>query len=694
MRQTRIVFLLSIVTMLLPGQQLFAQLPVITLQPGVPVEKTIGPGQTHAFAVNLEDDQYVQLVVDQRGIDIVVRVFSPTRKDLGQFDSPNGNNGPENVSFVATSPGAYSILVTPLNQGEGVAPGKYEIKIIELRHATDQELKTSKNQEALKAKAIALISEVADTVQQIRQLQTRVRTQLQAADLLWASNEKLALKLTSDAMTSIREYLSAIEISDEDYYQTYQSAIQLRTQVIQTVAPHDPDMALNFLRSTAGMINPNGQRAESAEQAQLELSLATLIISKDPKRAFQIAEDNLKSRPSGNLMQMLFQLRSSAPDLATKLASDMATKLQNEKIVESPELADLAQNLISIGRPSRAPETSGPNTSLLSEQEYRDLVQKALSEALSYNPPAINAYTAERNSVQNLLSILRSLGSNIDGFVPGAAAAVDKRLNELSGSSVQTADTWRQLQNSINEGSTEVALETIRQAPPELQQQFYQQISEKLAGGGELLRARQIVSEHLTNPFQRHQALMNLDQQAIYNLLTKGKVEDALRMIGTLRSARMRDEIIARIAGQIGPGQKRAQAINLLEIARSMIGTSVQAESQDQLVALLELGKAFSRYDAKRAFELIEPLIDQFNEMAEAAHSLNGFGQEYYQGNELIMQNGNSVANVGTQLLNALGELSLTNFDRAKTDADRIGLVEVRIGAYVAIAQQAIKQGE
>ena len=110
--------------------------------------------------------------------------------------------------------------------------------------------------------------------------------------------------------------------------------------------------------------------------------------------------------------------------------------------------------------------------------------------------------------------------------------------------------------------------------------------------------------------------------------------------------------------------------------------------------ALLEIGRAFSRYDSKRAFEVVEPIVNQFNEMSAAAVVLDGFGQKYYQDGELIMQNGNSVANAATQLMSTLGSLAMENFDRAKAGADRIERPEVRIGTYLAIAQQTISPTE
>jgi hypothetical protein len=65
------------------------------LERGIPVERQLAAGQVHEFTVGLEEDSFVQLVVEQRGIDVIVKVFNPKGRSLGDFDTPNGaNQGP------------------------------------------------------------------------------------------------------------------------------------------------------------------------------------------------------------------------------------------------------------------------------------------------------------------------------------------------------------------------------------------------------------------------------------------------------------------------------------------------------------------------------------------------------------------------------------------------------------------------
>ena len=679
-----------------------AQSKTTSLQPGVPIENALALGQIHSFTINLEQDQFLQLVVDQHGIDVIVRVFSPEGKSLGNFDSPNGSEGPESVSLVSVIPGIYRIEVAPLGQVANAPQGRYEIKIIELRHATDDELQAGKSQEILKARGLALLAETAESLAQIRLPQTRVRAQLQAARLLWPSNEKLAAKLAADALEGAKEYIASVETSDRDYYQAYSLAMQLRQEVVLVLGQHDPETALNFLRSTRTLASPNRQENQSDQELQLELSLANQIVTADPKGAMRIAEDTLKRGYSFMVLEIIGRLRSTDPELAAKLAKDVAAKLMDDSLIKNQEASNLAVNLLRIAhapvwRNQSSPGSSPPQKPeipLLSEQEYKDLFEKTLSEALDYKVPPGTQYSIERNTAQNILAGLNAMKDEIKVYAPERVAITEKKMTELTTPLDPQNAVWQKFQLLVNNGSVDTALEEVRKAPREIREQFYQMIAQKAASTGDVARARQIVKEGILNPQQQLQALANIEQQAIQMDASQGRIDAALSGISNLRTSRERAMMLGQLASQIGPGLKKAQALELLEQARSMLGASPRVENQEQMGALVEIARAFSRYDSKRAFEIVEPLLDQFNEISAAALVLNGFGQESYQDDELQMQNGSPVSNVANQLVGALSTLTPGNFDRAKAGADRLERQEVRIAAYLAIAQQAIGADE
>lgn len=695
MRQFTAVFFLVLLCGLLANS---IQAQNEALQPGVAVERALARGQHHNFTVSLEADQFLQLVVTQRGIDVIIQAFGPDEKSLGEFDSPNGTEGAEPVSIVSTAAGVYRVDLTPLKQDENLPAGRYEIKIVEIRKATDQELLARKSPELLKARGLALLTEAADNVPQLRLPQSRVRAQLQIAQLLQPSDEKQAAKVAADAAEGVKEYIANADALDEDYYQVWELAMQLRGEVVQVLGQSDPDAALAFLRATRGMSGPPQYRSQWDRELQIELSLAGQLSTKDPKRAVQLGEESLKRGFSNALLDLVGRLRVNEPELAAKLARQIAAKLQEQKLLQNQEAANVAVNLLRLAHspPRRyqgmrsTPPVGKTDSPLLSDQEYKDLFDKALNEALAYKPLAGGYYSQEKNSAQNILNSLKSMPKEMEGYAAVKMEQVDKRVVELNSSGDPNNMRWEKYQQSINAGTVEESLESAGRAPVEMRDQLYQQVAQRAVSLGDVPRARQIVKDNVQNPAMRQQALSQIEQQAIYFDAQKGRIDEALRGVANLRTSKERAMMISQLANQIGPGQKRAAALEMLEQARNLIGSPQRVENQEQMNALIEIARVISRYDSKRAFEIIEPLLDQFNEMTAAAFVLNGFGQQYYQDGELSLQNGSNMANIAVQLNQSLGTLGRANFDRAKAGAERLQRPELRIYAYLAIAQQAI----
>jgi hypothetical protein len=157
-----------------------------------------------------------------------------------------------------------------------------------------------------------------------------------------------------------------------------------------------------------------------------------------------------------------------------------------------------------------------------------------------------------------------------------------------------------------------------------------------------------------------------------------------------VRSPKERAILLVQLVQRLGPSQKREVVLGLLEQARGLIGGSDRAEDQEEMNALLLLAQAYLTVEPKRSFDVIEPLVDQVNEMSMAAASLNGFGQKYLQDGELLMENGNSVGVAASQLIVMIGALATLDFDHAKGLADKLQRPEVRLAAYLGIAEQTM----
>ena len=681
MRLSTITFLSLPLTLFITASAQNSGTPT-TLEPDTPIERTIGSTETHSFSVNLTDNQYLQFVVNQHGIDLIVRVFSPTGKSLGEFDSPNGAEGPENVSIVAVTAGSYRISVSALDENNSVKDAKYEIKILEIRDATEQELKVANAEEERKAKGRALLSDLIDTIPEIRLPQTRIRVKLQSAALLRTFDEKKSSQLITEGLTEARDYLATLKQDDQAYEEAVQWLRQLRYEAVQTLAAHDPEAALSLFRSTRRPIEELN-RDDQQQERQFELSLATQIAGKNPRRAFEMAQESLKTGYSTTLATTLRRLRQTDQDLANSLTKDIISKLLADKFLQNFEAMDTALTLIRAS--SKFSEQNA--LPLLAAQDYRALVQKIVNEGLTATPTPNEVQKG--NTPQRLLMNLKQIvGNELDSLVPGATQAIQKKLAESSFKDPN--DDWKRFEDAVDNSTPETLKETIAQAPPELRDHLLQRVAERNIFKGNFAQAKQIINDSQMNPRARRDVLNRMERQAAQNEANQGHMEEALKHVAKIESAQDRAQLIGELANRIGSGQKKEQTLFLLETARSLLGTAIQGENLAHMNALINLAAAFSRYDSKRGFEMLDPLVDQFNDLSNAAKTLNGFGPEYFVNGELSMQNGNSLSTLAYPVANALGSLSLTDFDRAKSTADRFVLPEVRMNLYLAIVQQAL----
>jgi len=109
---------------------------ITTLEPGKPIEREISGGQTQSYQVTLSKDQFVDVIVQRRGIDVVEELFGPDGKLIARFAAEWRANVTENVGFVADTSGIYQLALKAPVRGSA---GRYEIQIAEIRLAIDQD---------------------------------------------------------------------------------------------------------------------------------------------------------------------------------------------------------------------------------------------------------------------------------------------------------------------------------------------------------------------------------------------------------------------------------------------------------------------------------------------------------------------------------------------------------------------------
>lgn len=129
-----------------------------------PIERELKAGETQAYEITLGAGQFLDAAVNQRGIDVMVRVFAPDGSKIAEIDSPNGAQGDEPVALEARTGGTHRIEVSALN--EAASPGRYEIRINEILSAEEHAKRVAEKKRKQRA-VIAWLKENAIPVKTV-----------------------------------------------------------------------------------------------------------------------------------------------------------------------------------------------------------------------------------------------------------------------------------------------------------------------------------------------------------------------------------------------------------------------------------------------------------------------------------------------------------------------------------------------
>jgi hypothetical protein len=581
------------------------------------------------------------------------------------------------------------------------AAGQAQTPDTPLASDTEEQQKRNEREE----RAIALLEEVVLEAQSLRLPENRLRAQAQAADLLWSHNEARARAIFVEAMNGLGALINGHDTSAPDYYNWVGPVTQLRMEMLDMVARRDPQLALDFLRATRQPRPPQTDPyyRQPDPEAQMEMRLAAQVAARDPQRALRMAEESLAKGFSYELSDTLYQLQAQDKEAAAKLAASIVKKLQGENLLASHEATNIAAQLLRM-EPRTEGETSGANpkqsysvgsangivtvrsgpmTGLaLDESTYRQLMETVVASVLSYSPATDPRNHVARSNAQNLLSTLQGMMPKVEKYAPGRATALRRRAADI-GKTLDPFSRWHSENREVLErGKLEDLLQIAASAPPEVRPEVYQQAAWRALGQNEPERARQIINEFITNPVQRKQMLDQIENQARWRAINEGKIDEARQLIAQMRTSEERLQALVQLAMVIrGRGDARA-ALQLLDEARAQLGD--RAQNQQQMQILFQIAQAYSQIEPARGFDVIEPVIDQLNELVAAAAVLNGFILNDFREGELVPQSG-MISSTVQQCTYHLAGLAASDFDRAKADADRFQSPEARVMARLKV---------
>ena len=104
------------------------------LEPAKPIVRELSGGQENTYRISLANDQYASVIIEERGIDVVLKLLGTHRNVIATFDNEYRSQGEEKIEMVSEAAGSYRLSVTASSLS---APaGQYQIRVAEIRSAS------------------------------------------------------------------------------------------------------------------------------------------------------------------------------------------------------------------------------------------------------------------------------------------------------------------------------------------------------------------------------------------------------------------------------------------------------------------------------------------------------------------------------------------------------------------------------
>jgi CHAT domain-containing protein len=107
------------------------------LEPGRSIERSLDGDAEHRYELTLKQGERATVSVQQRGLDVVLRVLAPDGRVLSEYAREAREGRDEQAEVVAVASGIHTLIVKAAYPR--MTPGAYEIRLVETRDATNDD---------------------------------------------------------------------------------------------------------------------------------------------------------------------------------------------------------------------------------------------------------------------------------------------------------------------------------------------------------------------------------------------------------------------------------------------------------------------------------------------------------------------------------------------------------------------------
>ena len=545
---------------------------------------------------------------------------------------------------------------------------------------TDKNADAARKETELREKAYALLASLADQIGTLQSAENRARMGSNIAGSLWTHDEERARALFKLVQDDIALGLQ-VPKKDPNADRTFQVFYKLRENTAERMAPHDPELALAFVRATSSLVDdyarlPSGGFLPLVAQQErdLELRLAKQIGAGNPEVAIKLARQSLEHGFSKDLLTVL-KRSSKDKAQAAALYKEIVAKLREADFNEW-EPREFAQSLVTSYTPPAA-----------DEQTFRELIHIFVTQALAREctqprPDEYHDGTAFCLQVGMLLPV-------IEKFYPLEARRLKHWATESQELGYQLREGFFELDELTREGSLEELL-ALASRFPEFEATIRSRALWLAEAAGDWEQAEKIASSYTADPDVRQSMDERLRYYKRFRTNAEEQWAEALRQTNKL-PLNMRVTSLMVLASTTA---RQNTDITLKMLAHVSNLVDALPPGAEQTERQIDLASLYCLANSDRGFAIIEGLLPKLNELIAAGAKLDGYDAHYLRDGEWNMTGEGSVGKILTTLANTAGYFARYDFDRAVTLAGQFERSEIRMMAQLKLAQGILAKPE
>jgi tetratricopeptide (TPR) repeat protein len=287
------------------------------LEPGKAIKRELAGNHSHIYRIRLSAGQFLKVIVEQQGIDVVARLLGPGGEQIVEFNSEGRSQGQELATFVAEGDGDY--LLTVSSWQKNAPAGDYEIRVEESRDAIGDDYALHEARKLLQT-----ASKLADAGKYDEAFPLTERAGEIRERVLGPEHRDVADALNILATLNVRKGDHA------KAEQMYQRALNIREKAL---GPEHPDVA-NVLTNLATLYRRKGDYAKAEQHSQRALNIKEKAVGPEHPDV-------------ANVLNNLANLYRDKGDYAKAVQMHQRALNIREKAL-GPEHPDVAQSLTNL----------------------------------------------------------------------------------------------------------------------------------------------------------------------------------------------------------------------------------------------------------------------------------------------------------------------------------------------------------